>query len=245
MENPLISIITVVYNGASTLEQTMLSVINQTYKNIEYIIIDGCSTDGTIDIIKKYEDRLVYWVSESDKGIYDAMNKGINKATGNIIGIINSGDSYENNAIENIVAQSIKNKDIGVFHGLLRIYDENGKFECILGQHSSHLAKGMIEHPTCFVNRNIYDRYGLFDIQYKSAADYDFMLKLYFNSVKFMLLESILSNFYRGGISGSWIGFYEKLYIFKKYKLNKPLKYIPFYFFPKSILKYIFKFFHS
>jgi glycosyltransferase involved in cell wall biosynthesis len=94
MNNPLISIITVVYNGVSTLEQTILIVINQTYKNIEYIIIDGGSIDGTVDIIKKYEDKLAYWVSEPDKGIYDAMNKGIDKATGEWINFMNAGDCF-------------------------------------------------------------------------------------------------------------------------------------------------------
>jgi glycosyltransferase involved in cell wall biosynthesis len=244
MNNSLISIITVVYNGVATLEQTILSVINQTYKNIEYIIIDGGSTDGTIDIIKKYEKHLAYWVSEPDKGIYDAMNKGIDKATGELIGIVNSGDYYETNTIKCIVEKFIENRAIGVFHGLLRIYDKNGKFECILGNHSSHLSKGMIEHPTCFVNKAIYDKYGFFDTQYKSAADYDFLLKLYFNSVKFMFLESVLANFHRGGMSGSWVGLYEKLSIFKKFKKNKlkiQLKYMPFYFLPKPILKYFLK----
>lgn len=92
--NPLISVVTVSYNAVGTIEQTLLSVINQTYPNIEYIIIDGGSTDGTVDIIKKYADEIVYWISEPDKGIYDAMNKGIKKANGEWINFINAGDSY-------------------------------------------------------------------------------------------------------------------------------------------------------
>ena len=91
--NILISVVTVSYNAVATIEQTLLSVINQTYPNIEYIIIDGGSTDGTVDIIKKYADEIVYWISEPDKGIYDAMNKGIKKANGEWINFINAGDS--------------------------------------------------------------------------------------------------------------------------------------------------------
>ena len=94
-EFPLISVVTVSYNAIATIEQTILSVINQKYSAIEYIIIDGGSTDGTVDIIKKYEDKISYWVSERDNGIYDAMNKGIRHATGKIVGIINSDDWYE------------------------------------------------------------------------------------------------------------------------------------------------------
>lgn len=102
--NILISVVTVSYNAVATIEQTLLSVINQTYPNIEYIIIDGGSTDGTVDIIKKYADEIVYWISEPDKGIYDAMNKGIKKANGEWINFINAGDSYyDKKSIEQIV----------------------------------------------------------------------------------------------------------------------------------------------
>lgn len=100
---PLVSIITVVFNGEKYLEQTILSVLNQTYSNIEYIIIDGGSSDATLDIINKYTDKIDYWVSEPDSGIYDAMNKGISLATGQLIGIINSDDWYELDAVEEIV----------------------------------------------------------------------------------------------------------------------------------------------
>ena len=96
---PKISVVTVSYNAVTTIEETILSVVNQTYKNIEYIIIDGGSTDGTVDIIKKYADRIDYWVSEPDKGIYDAMNKGIVKSTGEWIHFLNAGDVYLNTHI--------------------------------------------------------------------------------------------------------------------------------------------------
>ena len=99
MDAPIISVITVCYNVASTIEKTMLSVLNQTYKNLEYIIIDGNSTDGTVDIIKKYAERLTFWISEPDKGIYDAMNKGIVKATGKFLIFMNAGDQFLNEKV--------------------------------------------------------------------------------------------------------------------------------------------------
>ena len=109
----LISIVTVSYNAVLTIEQTILSVINQTYPNVEYIIIDGGSTDGTVDIIKKYEDKIAYWVSEPDKGIYDAMNKGGLKATGDFIQFLNAGDWFENEyVIEKIFKDWYKRVDV-------------------------------------------------------------------------------------------------------------------------------------
>lgn len=102
-ENYKVSIITVVYNGAKTIEQTIQSVLNQTYENIEYIVIDGASNDGTQALVEKYVDNISYYISEKDNGLYYAMNKGIRKATGDIIGIINSDDWYGENAIKDIV----------------------------------------------------------------------------------------------------------------------------------------------
>ena len=99
MDAPIISVITVCYNVASSIEKTMLSVLNQTYKNLEYIIIDGNSTDGTVDIIKRYAERLTFWISEPDNGIYDAMNKGIVKATGEFLIFMNAGDQFLNDKV--------------------------------------------------------------------------------------------------------------------------------------------------
>lgn len=99
MNIPIISVITVCYNAAASLEETMLSVLNQTYDKVEYIVIDGGSKDGTLDIIKKYANRLAYWTSEPDKGIYDAMNKGISKATGNWVNFMNAGDLFIDNEV--------------------------------------------------------------------------------------------------------------------------------------------------
>jgi glycosyltransferase involved in cell wall biosynthesis len=199
MTNPLISIITVVYNSESTLEQTMLSVINQTYRNVEYIVIDGGSTDGTVDIIKKYEDKLAYWVSEPDKGIYDAMNKGIEKAQGELIGIINSDDWYELEAIDNIVSNYFDSHTI--IYGLMKIIYPNGEY--YINTVSCGMIKQgfMLPHPTCFVPKILYVNMGVFDTKYKSCADFDFIFRMKSNNVNFLLVERIIANYRFGGFS--------------------------------------------
>jgi glycosyltransferase involved in cell wall biosynthesis len=197
---PNITVITVVRNGEKTLEQTILSVINQTYKNIEYIIIDGGSTDGTIDIIKKYEKHLAYWVSEPDKGIYDAMNKGIDKAKGELIGIINSDDWYELNTVELIVAKYNSIKKDGVYYGFLKIWQDN-KEHTIRRFHHNFFKEHMIQHPTWFVSRNVYQTYGKFGDTYKLIGDFELLHKFMKNNVDFFPLDAILSNFRVGGVS--------------------------------------------
>lgn len=119
-QNPLVSIITVVYNADNCLEETIKSVINQNYKNIEYIIIDGGSTDNTLSIIKKYEKQIKMWISEPDNGIYEAMNKGISLCQGEIVGIINAGDTYTSNAIS-IVVESYQNQSYPSIGRLQRV----------------------------------------------------------------------------------------------------------------------------
>lgn len=199
----LVSIITVSYNAAKTIEQTIRSVINQTYDSIEYIIIDGGSTDGTVDIIKKYEDQITYWVSEPDKGIYDAMNKGIAHAKGDIIGIINSDDWYELDAVEQVVKHYKEGER--VYYGGLKSYQENGTtFVTPATDSLSRLKRGMVvNHPSMFVNREVYERYGAFSLDYRIAADWDFTLKVYMKGVPFVKIDKILANFRLGGVSGA------------------------------------------
>lgn len=198
MDNELkVSVITVVYNSVKYLEQTIKSVLNQTYTNIEYIVIDGGSTDGSVDLIKKYENNITYWISEPDGGIYDAMNKGIRVATGDLIGIINSDDWYEENTVKEIVMEYEANT---VCYGLMRhilkdeIIEIYAPFPCMI-------PKKMIPHSTCFVPSKLYQKYGLFDLHYKSCADYHFVLRLYNAGVKFKLIEKVLANFRFGGVS--------------------------------------------
>jgi glycosyltransferase involved in cell wall biosynthesis len=166
--NPLISVVTVSYNAVSTIEQTILSVINQTYPNIEYVIIDGESTDGTVDVIKKYADRITYWVSEPDKGIYDAMNKGMGISTGDFLIFIGADDLfYTTDVIKNIVAK-IKEMNViyygnVIFKGVGKKY--LGKFNKI------KWATTNISHQAIFYPRQVYIKY-VYNTQYRVYADY-------------------------------------------------------------------------
>lgn len=214
-DKPLISIITVVYNGEKHLEQTIQSVISQTYKNVEYIIIDGGSTDGTLDIIHKYEHMIDYWVSEKDAGIYDAMNKGISLAAGEWIGLINADDWYESNACEAVAEYFKKKSGAYVFHGIMKMYDESTKYlYCTKpAKRYSLLKKGMvIDHPATFISRSLYKEYGLYGTHYKIAADWDLILRLYLAGVEFVSINQVFANFRAGGVSSemNYFGFKEK-----------------------------------
>ncbi len=203
---PLVTVITVVLNGAQHLEQTIKSVLGQTYRNIEYIIIDGGSTDGTLDIIKKYGDSIDYWVSEPDKGIYDAMNKGIRLATGEIIGIINSDDYYLDGAIEIIVAAATREPATGIFHADLRFEKNNGMSEIWRSKENlrrSDFYHMPVNHPTVFVRSGCYKNYGLFDTKYRVAADYELIIRYLFDSrIKFRYIKETLVCMRGGGESG-------------------------------------------
>lgn len=173
--NPLISVITVVYNGEKFLEETIKSVINQTYDNVEYLIIDGGSTDGTLDIIKKYEGRIDYWVSKPDKGIYDAINKGIQLSRGKIIGILNADDYYYRDALS-IVAKYFINTNIDYLFGSVIKNQLRSKFTpwkifYSFDFYSTH-SVGF------FVKRSVHEDIGLYSLKYACSADYDFFYKL-------------------------------------------------------------------
>ena len=224
MKDPLVSIITVVYNNKEGIEKTLSSMVFQTYTAIEYIVIDGGSTDGTLEIISRYQDRINIFISEPDKGVYDAMNKGIGLSTGQLIGMINSGDFYENDAIETVVNSYFENPEVAIFHGVLRVFEASGEFKSIIGNHSSFLAKGMIEHPTCFVKRAVFQQYGAFNLAYKSSSDYDFMLRMKEHQVSFMFIEKVLANYYTGGISFQTPALLETLQIKQQYGLISKFK---------------------
>ncbi len=224
-EKILVSIITVCYNSEKTIRDTIESVLGQTYTKIEYILIDGNSKDRTIEIIKSYESKfeekgIAYkWISEPDKGIYDAMNKGIDVASGELIGIINSDDWYEINAIESI----LKNYDeaIDVYHGYLR-FIEDEREQMIRRTDSCQLEKGiMIEHPTRFLNKRVYEKNGKYSLDYKSSSDLDYFLN-FFKELKFKKVDLIISNFRVDGISNTIIGQLETLEIlYKNKKISK------------------------
>ena len=177
-EDLLISIVTVVLNNVNTIEQTILSVISQSYNNVEYVIIDGGSTDGTLEIIDKYKDHIDLFICEPDKGLYDAMNKGISLTNGEIIGIINSDDWYESNAIKLIVDAYYNNPKKQIFHGdRYDIKDYNTK---IIRKYNPSSFKfkyyGMtFNHPSMFVHKDVYEQ-RLYNYDLSVLADYEFVL---------------------------------------------------------------------
>jgi len=203
-EQVLVSIITVVYNGEKYLEQTIKSVINQTYKNIEYIIIDGGSTDGTLDIIKKYEKHISYWVSEPDKGLYDAMNKGIGIAKGELIGMINSDDWYELDAVELMVNAYVSNPTKSIFHADRYDVHEDGK-RTVKKFHSSIFKfkyYGMTyNHPSMFITKEEYNKH-LYNVNLRALSDYQFVLETFLrNETSLYYLNQPLVNYRLDGIS--------------------------------------------
>lgn len=180
---PKVSIITVCYNSEKTIEDTLQSVINQNYDNIEYIVIDGISTDNTLSIINKYKNQITTIVCEKDKGIYDAINKGIGIATGDIITNLNSDDFYiDNNVIADVVATFEKEKT-DTLYGDLYYVDAVDTNKIVRYWKSKAYKEGLFlkgwmpPHPTFFVKKEVYQKHGLFDLQFKSAADYEIMLR--------------------------------------------------------------------
>lgn len=200
---PLITIITVCYNSEKTIEKTIKSVLNQTYQQYEYILVDGQSVDNTILIINKYKvyNDKINVISEKDHGIYNAMNKGIKLAKGELIGIINSDDWYEQDALETVVMQ-YKKYGSGIYYGIERKIKNDIEFS-LERTNIKFLNEKMIQHSTCFVSKEIYDQYGVFNEKYKFSADYDLMIRMREKRVSFFAIDRILSNFTIGGASST------------------------------------------
>ena len=200
-EMPLISVVTVVYNGDRYLEQTILSVIDQTYENIEYVIVDGGSSDGTLDIIRKYEDRIDYWVSEPDKGIYDAMNKGIDLSRGELIGLLNADDYYEPDAIEAVVDNYRSDPSPQILYGNTFFLQEALNLRYKSYGHTKYWLGMGISHQAMFVRRDIYRALGPYDAGLRIAADYDFFVKSIRNGVRYTPVDAFLVNYRNSGLS--------------------------------------------
>jgi glycosyltransferase involved in cell wall biosynthesis len=199
MTLPKITIITVTLNASLLLKQTIESIINQTYSNIEYIIIDGASTDNTLDIIKKYKRYITYWISEPDEGIYDAMNKGLEKATGEWINFMNAGDSFSEIYTISKVFKLLKSETDIIVGNTNLINKNNITYIKALG------LEGVFDemfccHQSMFVKSSIIKQLK-FDTSFKIAADYDFSLKCYTLKKKFQFLDFAVANFIDGGLS--------------------------------------------
>jgi len=205
-ENPLVSIITVVYNGVKTLEQTILSVLNQTYDNIEYIIIDGKSNDGTLQIIKRYDSQITLWISEPDNGLYHAMNKGVALAKGELIGIINSDDWYEREAVEIVVSAYTNNIQKKIFHSnRFDIYPNGQKkqFSFNPSKAKFYYYAMTYNHASMFFHKDIYKKYN-YNTEFKVFSDYELVLKLFLESQHlFMYINKTYVNYRIDGISAN------------------------------------------
>jgi len=195
-DRPFVSVITVVRNGKNTIAKTIRSVLEQTYDNIEYTIIDGNSEDGTVDIIKGFDDKIAYWVSEPDEGISEAFNKGIHRSGGDLVGMLNSDDWYEPDTVEKVVKGYLKDKEAGVIHGDMRLYEKDKPlFELFPDPNPDHIWFKMIyNHPTCFVAKKCYEKFGVFDRTFKVAMDYELLLRFRVNHIKFIYIREILTN---------------------------------------------------
>lgn len=181
---PKVSIITVCYNSSKTIEDTIKSVLSQNYKNIEYVIIDGLSTDNTLEIINNYKKDIAIIVSEKDKGLYDAINKGIELASGEIIANLNSDDFYIDKNVISDVVEKFKKENTDLLYTDLYYVEEENTDKVTRYWKSGAYKKGafykgwMPPHPTFFVKKEIYNKYGVFNLKLKSAADYEIMLRL-------------------------------------------------------------------
>lgn len=205
-----VSIITVVYNGAEFVRNCIESILNQTYTNIEYIVVDGKSTDGTAEIVKSYGDRIAQFVSEADKGLYDAMNKGIRLATGDVIGLLNADDFYRHNrVIENMVATFKRTNSDAVYGDMLYV-DRNDTQKIKRYWRSGWYTENaflwgwMPGHLSFFAKRALYEQYGVFRLDMKSAADYELMLRfIHKNKIKLAYMDEVTIVMRMGGVSNS------------------------------------------
>ena len=207
-----ISIVTVVHNNKETIQDAMNSVLSQNYDDIEYIIIDGASTDGTVEVIKKavkrYPERNIKFISEKDDGIYDAMNKGIRLATGDITGILNSDDLYINNDVISTVVNEFMTKNVdSVFADLVYVrtddLDKIVRYYSSANFHPKKMAYGwMPAHPTFFVKKKMYEQYGLYKTDYMIAADYELIARfLVKNKISYSYIPEVLVKMGTGGAS--------------------------------------------
>lgn len=206
MKHFKISLITVTRNAQKTIGRCIESVVAQNYNNIEYIIIDGASTDGTLEIIKQYKPHIDFFISEPDDGIYDAMNKGIQFSTGNIVGIFNSDDFFAYKEILSDIAAAFTDRDMDVLYGDLNYLNPQGNI--VRRWRSGTYKQGMFNrgwmppHPTFYCKRLLFEMWGNYDLQYGTAADYELMLRfIHLNGASTYYLNKTMVNMVTGGES--------------------------------------------
>lgn len=217
----VISIITATYNSAKTVRDTFKSVLLQNYTNYEYIVIDGGSKDGTVDIIREYEPLFggrMEWISEPDKGIYDAMNKGIRMASGEVVGLLNSDDFYTSDDVLATVAEKMSHTGIDAVYGDVHYVNASDLTKCVRYYSSKPFRRTwmrlgfMPAHPSFYCRRDVYEKYGTFDLTYKVAADFENLLRLIFvNRIKTAYVPKDFVTMRTGGASSSGLQSHKKI----------------------------------
>ena len=201
-----VSVITVCYNAVSTIEATILSLLNQDYENLEYLVIDGGSTDGTIDVVKRFLPRIAHFISEPDQGIYDAINKGIALASGEVIGLLHANDCLASANVISTVVQTLHRTNADAVYGNLNFYSEKG---CLTRKWKSASCRRLLlemgwmpPHPTVYIKKNIFLNYGNFRLDFATAADYELILRFFYrHKIKTTYVDKIFVKMLTGGIS--------------------------------------------
>ncbi|HXP48942.1 MAG TPA: glycosyltransferase family 2 protein [Bacteroidia bacterium] len=203
-----VTIITACLNNADTLESALQSVVEQDYKNIEYIVIDGASTDGTQALLEKYKSKINVLISEKDKGIYEALNKGLNKATGDIIGFLHADDFYSTSTIISKIAAAFEKENTDCIYGDLQYVDRENSIRIVRNWKSEPYTEGLFlkgwmpPHPTFFLKKKWYDEYGNYNTSLSISADYELMLRmLHKHKLKAIYIPEVLVKMRTGGTS--------------------------------------------
>ncbi|HPO50103.1 MAG TPA: glycosyltransferase family 2 protein [Spirochaetota bacterium] len=201
-----VSIITVAYNAEETIESCIQNVIKQNYQNIEYLIIDGESTDRTLEIIEKYKDKIAKVVSEKDNGIYDAMNKGVRESSGDIVGFINADDFFDNENVISEIVDNFKKNDVDCCYGDILYFDEKDSNKIVRVWRTKNFSKKMFfdgsfpPHPSFYAKKECYNKYGFYKTDFKIASDFELMLRfMQKNSIKSAYIPKILVKMRSGG----------------------------------------------
>lgn len=204
------SVITVSFNSSATIRNTINSVLLQTYPNLEYIIIDGASSDGTQAIVRSFGNKISKFISEPDQGIYDAINKGISLASGDIIGILNSDDVFYNNTVIEKVAKVFKSQNPDAIYGDVQFVDDKGSVARYYSSKRFSPRKFrygfMPAHPSFYAKRELFEKFGYYKTDYEIAADYELLIRfLYVHKIKTRYLEMPFVSMLKGGISNKSI----------------------------------------
>lgn len=207
-KNPLVTVITVCYNSADSLERALKSVAMQNWPKVEHIVIDGGSTDDTLSILERYQNHLAHVVSESDKGIYDAMNKGLERATGDIVCFLNADDQYASSHVLSLVAKQMQAYELDALLGDVAFFHSTDPTRMVRRYRSDRFTPGrlawgwMPAHPALFLNKSVVQRVGRFKTEYRIAGDFDYIARAFYGGdLRYQHLPEVLVHMQTGGVS--------------------------------------------